>query len=293
MSWRTVIIANRCKLDLKMGYMVVRGEETKRVFLDEIDILLIENPAVSLTGCLLVALTARKIRVIFCDEKRNPIGELAPHYGCYDCSSKLRSQIAWDDAVKDLIWAEIVAEKLRNQARYLRMQQHSDTAALLDDYIAQIEPGDSTNREGHGAKVYFNALFGKDFTRTADTSVNAALNYGYSLLLSAFNREIAALGYATQLGFFHNNMFNFFNLSCDLMEPFRIAVDRCVVTMAPTVLDTEEKRLLAHLLHTSVTIANTTQTFLNAVKIYTRSIFDAVNDRDMSKIQWPIFFEET
>ena len=51
MSWRTVIIANRCKLDLKMGYMVVRGEETKRVFLDEIDILLIENPAVSLTGC--------------------------------------------------------------------------------------------------------------------------------------------------------------------------------------------------------------------------------------------------
>ena len=29
MSWRTVIITTRCKLDLKMGYMVIRGEDTK------------------------------------------------------------------------------------------------------------------------------------------------------------------------------------------------------------------------------------------------------------------------
>lgn len=53
MSWRIVVVSNRCKLDLKMGYMVIRGEETKRIFLDEIAILLIEDPAVALTGCLL------------------------------------------------------------------------------------------------------------------------------------------------------------------------------------------------------------------------------------------------
>lgn len=28
MSSRTVVITNRCKLDYKMGYLVVRGEET-------------------------------------------------------------------------------------------------------------------------------------------------------------------------------------------------------------------------------------------------------------------------
>ena len=33
MSWRTVIIASRCKLDLKMGSIVIRGEDTKRIFL--------------------------------------------------------------------------------------------------------------------------------------------------------------------------------------------------------------------------------------------------------------------
>ena len=50
MSWRTVVITSRCKLDYKMGFMVVRAEETKKIFLDEIAVLLIENPAVSITG---------------------------------------------------------------------------------------------------------------------------------------------------------------------------------------------------------------------------------------------------
>ena len=67
MSWRTVVITSRCKLDYKMGFMVVRSEETRKIFLDEIAILLIENPAVSLTGCLLEALVEKKIRVVFCD----------------------------------------------------------------------------------------------------------------------------------------------------------------------------------------------------------------------------------
>ena len=57
MSWRTVVITSRCKLDYKMGFMVVRAEETKKIFVDEIAVLLIENPAVSMTGCLLETFT--------------------------------------------------------------------------------------------------------------------------------------------------------------------------------------------------------------------------------------------
>ena len=56
-----MVVSSRCKLDLKMGYMVIRGEETRRIFLDEVAILMIENPAVSLTGCLLEALTEKKM----------------------------------------------------------------------------------------------------------------------------------------------------------------------------------------------------------------------------------------
>ena len=59
MSWRTVVISSRCKLDTKMGYMVVRSDEVNRIFLDEIAVVIIENPAVAMTGCLLSELLRR------------------------------------------------------------------------------------------------------------------------------------------------------------------------------------------------------------------------------------------
>ena len=115
MSWRTVVISNRCKPDYKMGYPVVRGEETKRVFLEEITMLLIENTAVSLTACLLAEMNRRKIKVIFCDEKRNPMSELVPFYGSHDSSRKIRRQFSWSEEMKGAVWTEIVCEKIRNQ----------------------------------------------------------------------------------------------------------------------------------------------------------------------------------
>ena len=286
MSWRTVVITSRCKLDFKMGFMVIRTEETKKIFLDEIAVLLIENPAVSLTGCLLEALVDKKIRVIFCDAKRSPNAELVPYYNAHDCSRKIRSQISWSEDLKGAVWADIVAEKIRKQADFLDDLKKENEAQLLRSYLFQIEPHDVTNREGHAAKVYFNALFGMDFTRSEENLKNAALNYGYSIILSAFNREIVAQGYLTQLGIFHDNMFNHFNLSCDLMEPFRILIDRKVNTMTFNDFTGEEKYTLVNVLNETVTINQTKQTVLNAIKYYCRSVFDALNDGDLSLIQF-------
>ena len=292
MSWRTVVISNRCKLDVKMGFMVVRGEETTRVFLDEIALLLIENPAVALTGCLLKELAEKKIRVIFCDEKRSPYAELAPYYGSYDAARKTRTQIAWQSDLKRQVWTEIVSEKIRNQAKLLAEVGRFEESDMLNGYIGELTFGDETNREGHAAKVYFNALFGLDFTRTSDTPLNAALNYGYGILLSAFNREITANGYLTQLGLSHDNMFNYYNLSCDLMEPFRVAVDRAVLADLPTEFSTEQKHRLLSFLKEAVMIDGAHQTLLNAIKIYTRSVFEALNEEDISKIRF-FRWEET
>ena len=112
MSWRTVVISSRCKLDTKMGYMVVRSDEVNRIFLDEIAVVIIENPAVAMTGCLLSELMERKIKVIFCDRRHTPQGELVPYYGSHDSSRKLRTQIAWDGTVKGVIWGHIIAQKI-------------------------------------------------------------------------------------------------------------------------------------------------------------------------------------
>ncbi len=286
MSWRTVVITNRCKLDYRMGYMVIRGDEIKRVFVDEIAVLVIENPAVSFTGCLMETLIEKKVKVIFCDSKRNPVSELVPHHGSHDSSLKIRMQASWSEEVKNAVWTEIVSEKIRKQAEFLFELKMEREYELLSSYIVQIESGDASNREGHAAKVYFNALFGMEFTRSADTPINAALNYGYSIILSAINREISANGYLTQLGIFHDNMFNHFNLGCDFMEPFRIIVDRYVHRMNPAEFCKEEKHELWCMLNDTVRIDNTNQVLMNAIKIYVRSVFDAINDEDISKIRF-------
>ena len=157
---------------------------------------------------------------------------------------------------------------------------------MLYGYISEVQFADTTNREGHAAKVYFNALFGLDFTRTEDNSTNAALNYGYSLLLSAFNRCITSNGYMTQIGLFHDNMFNPFNLASDLMEPFRPIVDRKVKEMSPTKFEHDEKMEVVSILQNEVVINGRSEFVNNAIKIYCKSIFDAINDEDISEIRF-------
>jgi CRISPR-associated protein Cas1 len=285
MSWRNVVISNSAKLDYQMGYMVVRREDVVKIHISEISMLIIENTSVSLTAALLSELTKNKVKVIFCDEKRNPSSELIPYYGSHDTSAKVRSQIAWNDYTKKAVWTEIVSEKIRQQAGLLKELGRSESD-MLYDYIEEIEFADSTNREGHAAKVYFNALFGMDFTRTAENSLNAALNYGYGIILSCFTREVAANGYITQLGLFHDNMFNQFNLACDLMEPFRPINDRLVFRMKPDKFEHEEKMKILSLLDSEVNIAGRKEYVSNAIKIYCKSIFDALNENDLSLIKF-------
>lgn len=271
-----------------MGYMVVRSEEITKIHLGEISTVLIESTAVSLTACLLSELTKKKIKVIFCDEKRNPSSELVSYYGSRDTSNKVRCQIKWLPETKEAVWTEIVSEKIRKQKELLEYLGKEESE-LLSSYIREIQWNDETNREGHAAKVYFNALFGMSFTRTADILENAALNYGYAIILSAFTREITANGYITQLGLFHDNMFNQFNLASDLMEPFRILVDKKVAAMKLEEFTHQEKMEIVNLLNQEVRIDGKTQYVNNAVKIYCKSVFDALNDNDSSLIRFYSF----
>ncbi len=216
----------------------------------------------------------------------NPIAELTPHHGCHDCSSKIRDQITWNDDIKARVWQEIIIEKIRKQYDFLKELNKIEEAKLLESYMGQVNPSDTTNREGHAAKVYFNALFGLKFTRGEVNPINAALNYGYSLILSAINREIAANGYLTQIGIYHSNMFNHYNLSCDCMEPFRVIVDRMVYEMNPIIFDDKSKHDMWNIFNINIVIDGTNQNFLNAIRIYIRSIFNAINDSDISQIRF-------
>ena len=290
MSWRTVIVSSHAKLDLQVGFMQIRGDDgTRRIILDEIDILLVESTAVSITAALLAELVSRKVKVIFCDGKRLPNAELVPYHGCHDGSRRLKMQLGWDDKVKRMVWQRIVREKILNQASHLSVAGRYRERDNLLRYAEEVEDGDVTNREGLAARQYFSALFGSDFTRDKKCDVNAGLDYGYQVMLSVFAREIALEGYLVQLGIFHDNIYNNFNLASDLIEPFRPLVDYVVrvwFSNRDQVFDKEIKRKLINLLHDEVMVAGAKQTVINAIVSYTRSVTDALDTGDVNSIRF-------
>ena len=285
MTWRTVVIRERAKLDYSLNFMTVRQEAgVKKISLGEIYMVIVENTAVSLTAVLLNELVKNKIKVIFCDEKRNPSSELIQYYGSHDTSLKYKNQLEWSKESKERIWTRIVYEKVFNQMQFLK-KLNKEEYKLLEQYLSELEWNDSSNREGFAAKVYFNALYGMEFSRNKECFINAALDYGYSIILSAFNREIVSSGYFTQLGLCHRNPFNKFNLSSDFMEPFRILIDEEVYNLEGTEFTKNHKNKLINILNKTVVIDDKNQTVANAIKIYCRSLFSALVENDLEYVK--------
>ena len=285
MTWRTVVIRERAKLDYSLNFMTVRQEAgVRKISLGEIYMVIVENTAVSLTAVLLNELVKNKIKVVFCDEKRNPSSELIQYYGSHDTSLKYKNQLEWSKENKEKIWTRIVYEKIFNQMQFLK-KLNKEEYRLLEQYLSELEWNDSSNREGFAAKVYFNALYGMDFSRNKECFINAALDYGYSIILSAFNREIVASGYFTQLGLCHRNPFNKFNLSSDFMEPFRILVDEEVYKLEGTEFTKDHKNKLINILNKTIIVDDKNQTVANAIKIYCRSLFSALAENDLEYVK--------
>ena len=255
--------------------MIVWGEDVKMVHLSEINTVIIDSTQVSMTSYLLCEFVKRKIKVIFCDEKRNPCSELMPYYGTYNSSKKIRKQMQWDMEYAKEIWTYIVRQKILNQAETLS-KYGFETTDKLTQYAEEIEMFDMTNREAHAAKVYFNSLFGKEFSRDDVNSINAALNYGYGILLSNFNKEIVSDGYLTQLGIKHTNEYNPFNLSCDLMEPFRVLVDEIVFDNIDKTFDSDYKMQLVNVLNKRINYCGCEYYVTNAIQIYLDKMFGAI-----------------
>ncbi|MBZ9607276.1 type II CRISPR-associated endonuclease Cas1 [Clostridium estertheticum] len=283
MSWRTVVISNKSKLTYKNNYLIVRSEEINMVHLSEINTLVIDTTQVSITGILMCELLQRKIKIIFCDERHNPKGEVIPYYGAHNTSKKILNQINWESKHKDNVWMKVVEQKILNQSKILKKHEKENSDKLIE-YSKNVSPGDITNREGHSAKVYFNSLFGKDFTRDGIDDINAALDYGYSILLSNFNKEVVSNGYITQLGICHRNEFNSFNFSCDLMEPFRPVVDDIVFKNKEFVLDRHYKMKLINILNEKVRINEGEYFLSNAIQIYLNSIFKTLINGNIEDI---------
>lgn len=282
MPFRNVIVSERCKLEYSLNYLICRkGMEEKRILLDEIKTIMIQTTQVSITTNLITMISKKKIKLIFCDEKSNPECELVPYQNNFYSYRKIKEQINFVDNAQS-IWAEIVKRKIINQANNLHLMNKDEEFNMLLSYANDVRLDDHTNREGHSAKVYFNALFGMNFNRSQSNSINMFLNYGYSILLSSINREIKMLGYLTELGIHHIGESNPFNLSCDLIEPIRPLVDYYVITEKVNI--DNFKLEFVKMLNLEVKYNNQKIFLDNAIHLYVVDILNKIKKSDPSDI---------
>ena len=279
MSFRTVFIENSCRCSYSSGYLVVRKEsETVKIHLSEIYSIILQDEQVFISAYLMAELAKNKIPLIVSDEKKNPVGQYLPLYGAHNVSKRVAEQLEWGEPVKKRVWQRVVKDKIEQQADLLERKGHPEAGELLA-LSADVRSGDTTNREACAARQYFVTLFGGSFSRDDTTELNAALDYGYAVLLSMVNREIAARGYLTQRGICHRNEYNQFNLACDLMEPFRPIVDLLVIDNLVDEFDQDLRRVLGDLGNKSVAYRGGVYKLSSVVSLYVQDCLNALNKK--------------
>lgn len=284
MTWRIVVVNEHSKLSYQNGSLIYKSSATiEKIHLTEIHTLLMETTDITITTGLISKLIESNVKIIFCDGKRHPQAELIPYYGTHDSSKKINQQLNWQEDYKQYVWTEVIKQKIQNQAMHLKNVGKIEEANKLFHYIDELQPFDATNREGHSAKVYFNALFGKQFSREQANDVNAFLDYGYSLILSIVNREIAKNGQLTQIGLKHSNYFNPYNLSSDLMEPFRIVIDEIVYEIQTQSFKMNKHRLF-EIFHRTYKYGNKKMYLTNVIEHYIKKVLQSLDKKEIKTI---------
>lgn len=229
MGFRTIVINAHSKLSYKNNHLVYKSiEDTQMIHVSEIDVMICETTDIVISTMLINKLIEAGVLLIMCDAKRFPNSVAMPYYGRHDTSLQIQKQVEWNPVDKKKIWTDIIIQKISNQAALLKKVGFDDKATDILNAITKLALNDPANVEGHAARTSFNTLFGHDFVRDEVTEVNKGLDYGYTLILSLFAREIVKCGCLTQLSIKHTNQYNQFNLASDLMEPFRVLVDEIV-----------------------------------------------------------------
>ena len=98
------------------------------------------------------------------------------------------------------------------------------------------------------------------------------------------NKEIVSKGYITQIGLKHRNEYNPFNLTSDLMEPFRPLIDEIVFNNMKKEFDKRQKYELINVLNRTMKIEGREQYVANAIPIYIQSVFNALENKEESKV---------
>ena len=290
---RTLSFSRPCSLSLKNCQMVIKMREDpdfiRTIPVEDIGYVLLENQQISITLPLLNALADNNAAVIVCTDKMMPNAMLLNLDSNSIQGERYREQVNASEPLKKNLWKQTVEAKIRNQAALLnKLDKDGD---ILKPYWQNVKSGDSDNREGIAAKLYWDALFGEDFIRyrTGGTP-NEMLNYGYMVLRAAVARSLMGSGLLPAFGIHHRNRYNSFPLADDIMEPYRPFVDEIVFGLyanGETELNKEVKAEMLSLLCVDTVFDKITRPLEVGLSVTTASLAKCFSG-EQKKIVYPL-----
>lgn len=281
MPYRNIFIANESSLRLKNNQLIVNNGQEFSFPVEDIRSIVIDNPNSSFSVRLMSYLGEQGVCVIMCDKTHTPCCQLMP-IGIY-CRALKRIELQQSQTKPKLkrMWQQVVTKKIVNQAECLKLNGIS--SEQLVSISKTVQSGDSTNREGYAANVYFKSLFGKDFTKDKALNSNAALNYGYAIIRSFISKTLVSYGLEPSLGIHHKNQLNAFNLSDDLIEPYRPFVDLLVSKHLDLSEDfsTYHKAELQRLLNCVCTVDGQKWSIAKSIDLLVQSVISTFESNDI------------
>lgn len=161
---RTLYFGNPCHLkkkdmQLNIAYPAEEKKDSVNVPIEDIGLIVLDNPFITLTNALIISLNENNTAVISCDNSHLPFGIMLPMYSHHAFTEKLGYQIEASLPLKKNLWQQTVISKISNQAALLKIKGMSTDK--MEYFIRQVKTDDNTNVEGRAAAHYWNYVFGQ------------------------------------------------------------------------------------------------------------------------------------
>ncbi len=205
--------------------------------IEDIGVLLLDHPQITISQALLTKLLANNTAVITCDSTHHPTGMLLNLDGHTLQSRIFAAQTDASEPLKKQLWQQTIAAKIHNQAALLGAVSAEGSLwgepdKLLLNMARDVKSGDSGNVEAQAASYYWKRLLVRwqpGFSRDRyGMPPNNMLNYGYALLRAVVARCLTGSGLLPTLGIHHRNQYNAYCLADDIMEPYRPFADKVI-----------------------------------------------------------------
>lgn len=301
---RTLYFGNPAYLSLSSRQLVIRKSESQKEgaqgenictrAIEDIGVIVIDHPQITLTSALIAALLDNNVALITCDSHHMPTGLLLPLSGNTIQSERFQAQVSASLPLKKQLWQQTVKQKIANQSTILRQLTSAETGCM-DKWSNDVRSGDVDNLEGRAAAYYWKNLFAQEidhFKRGREEAApNHLLNYGYAILRAIIARALVSSGLLPTLGIHHHNRYNAYCLADDIMEPYRPYVDAHVLVLLrqkgfQEELTQEDKAYLLQIPTLDVCVEGKRSPLLVAASLTTASVAKCFTG-ELRKISYP------